>query len=972
MRLIWLLLTLLLVICSCHRQEKNFEQIYAPFLQEETVWADSMLLEMTLDEKIGQLLVLKSTEELNRDSLANWVWNLHIGGWMPEGISLANYKQLTDSLQNIARIPLLMGTAQTIALNNQFTDVIDYPLPATISAIPSRQKKDYLLAQYVEQCKLLNVHFSLAPALQIADTSQIIFDTYALENNPEEQLFRSYTTMHELQKEKVLSIAGPFRELYFASETDEGTKAKRDSLMNRYFNLSQNGLSGLMIDNAVFRADTNRFYPYGFLTEYLQEFASFDGLMFAQPDSMTTALDLLHGGVDVLLIKGEVWQTIAAIRKAVNEGFLTVEQLNTKVRKVLRAKTWLDLDDTRPKLSEEAIADLFAKENHVYPVYELYESALTLANNMDSIVPFTKLDKQSFKLIKLGDPSTRVFEKTFRKYANLSVYRKLTREEDGGWESLNDKSLKKKTIVLTLTNVLLEVDKDEAFIASINELSKSTKLVVVNFGSPFNLRYFSEKVTMVQAYEFNGTTQAQVAQLLFGGLQAKGKLPLALSDLLEQGQGFSNSITRLRYGMPQEVGIAPHKLVDIDAIIYDAIRAKAMPGCQILIVKEGMVIYDKSFGHFTYEKQQSVGGNDLYDIASVTKVAATTIAAMKAYEDGRFKLNQRLSDLLDLDKSKLKGISVKEFLTHRTGLQSYVPITKYLNNRDTFVNGCNDYFCYTQQGDYNLRVGDSLYLNYHHMDSIWNASYDVKRKRRKRYLYSDLNFILLQRAIERRTNSSLDKYVDRKFYKPLNLTRTGFNPIRRFAKTDIVPTAFDEKWRKEQIQGYVHDETATLLGGVAGNAGIFSTASDMAVLFQMLLNKGSYGGEQYLKPETVDLFTKRVRGGRGLGFEVKTKSGTGSCSPYAPNGTYGHKGFTGTCAWVDKENELVYIFLTNRIYPNYKNNRLMRKKVRQRVHSVVYKSLNSYEPIQKEEIDEADKTSVIMANWPEEDCEEEG
>ncbi|MFT7450845.1 MAG: beta-N-acetylhexosaminidase, partial [Patescibacteria group bacterium] len=595
MRPFCLYLTLLLVICSCHREEKNFEQIYAPFLQVETVWADSMLLEMTMDEKIGQLLVLKTTEEVDKDSLAYWVWNLGIGGWMPEGISLSDYTSLTDSLQCIARIPLLMGTAQTVALNNQFTDVIDYPLPATISAILSRQKKDVLLAQYVKQCKALNVHFSLVPALQMADTSQIIFDAYALENNSEEQLFLSYSTMDELQKEKVLSIAGPFRDLFFAAETDEPAKAWRDSLMNRYFNLSQNGLSGLMIDNAIFRADTNRFYPYGFLTEYLQEYASFNGLIFAQADSMTNAFDLLHGGVDVLLVNGQVWQTVAAIRKAVNEGFLSVEQLNAKVRKVLRAKTWLDLDHRRPNLSEEKIARLFAKEDHVYPIYDLYESALTLANNMDSIIPFIQLNKQYFKLIALGDPSMRVFEKTFRKYANLSVYRKLTREEDGGWQSLNDKSLKRKTIVLTLADVLLDADRDEAFIASVNELSKSTKVVLANFGSPFNLRYFSEKVTMVQAYEFNGTTQSQVAQLLFGGLQAKGELPLALSECLEQGQGFSNPITRLRYGMPQQVGIAPHKLVDIDAIIYDAIRAKAMPGCQILIVKEGMVIYDKSF-----------------------------------------------------------------------------------------------------------------------------------------------------------------------------------------------------------------------------------------------------------------------------------------------------------------------------------------------------------------------------------------
>ena len=972
MRSIWLIFLLLIVLSSCHRKEKGFEQIYAPFLQSETAWADSMLQQMTLEEKIGQLVILQTGEGLQKDSLMDWVADLNVAGWMPGSVSTTDYLFLTKQLQSQSRIPLLFGTTQTVALNNQFTDVIDYPLPVTISAIPSRKKKDILLAQYVKQCKAMNIQFSLAPGLQMADTSRAKYDSYALENDAEELLFRSYSIMYELQKEKIFSIAGPFKELYFSTNQDDEGIPLRDSLMNQYFNLSQNGLSGLVIDNAAFKADTNRFYPFNFLKDYLQEHASFDGLIFGFPDSLHNAFELLHGGVDILFVNQNPRAVVAQIHNSVKDGFLKEEQLDVKVRKLLLAKTWLGLDKEPPTINEENIENLFAKEKHVYPVYQLFESSLTLANNMDSILPFKNLDKQSFKLVQLGDPSMRVFEKAFAKYDSYSTYPKLRIEEETEtWPALESKKLKKKTLVVTLANVLLEKEKDAAIINSINEWSKNNKVVLVNFGSPFNLRPFDKTVTIVQAYELNATTQSQAAQLLFGGLQAKGKLPIALNDFLDQGQGFSNGITRLKYGMAEEVGIAAYKLVDIDAIVHRAIRKGAMPGCQVMVVKSGNVIYDKSFGHFTYDKKKKVSGNHLYDIASVTKIAATTLAAMKAYENNKLPLKKPISKMLGLEKRKLRNITAKDLLIHRSGLQSYVPITKYLNNRDTFVNGCNDYFCKIPQGDYKIRIGDSLYLNRYHMDSIWEESFAVKRKRRKRYLYSDLNFILLQKTIEKQTRTTLDKYVNRSFYKPLNLRRTAFNPMPKFSRSEIAPTAMDDKWRKEQVHGYVHDETATLLGGVAGNAGVFSNTTDMAVLFQMLLNKGTYGGEEYFKPETIDLFTKKTSGHRALGFEVKTSKGTRGCSPYATNyETFGHRGFTGTCVWVDKEQELVYIFLTNRIYPNYKNSGLAKRKVRSRVHSVIYKALNSYKPDIPEEV--LSDREEAMASWPVEDCEVEG
>ncbi len=959
MHRILMIVVLLGCLWSCHRQEKGFEQIYAPFLQTSTVWADSMLVEMTLDEKIGQLLFVHSTHSIPTDSLAKWAWQGYLGGWLPEGLSLDEYLRQSDTVQALCRIPLMVGTQQPVALNNNFTDVPHYPLPTTLSAISTEWQHLVILDQYVEQCQTLGIHFSLSPLLNTPDTTLGADEQYATHVNADSRLYWPYKVMNRLQDNGIFSVGAPLKKLFHTQESDAEGVAFRDSMMHPWFNLSQNGLSGLLIDRDLFLSDTNRFRPADYLTGYLQKHASFDGMVFGQPDSTVSAIDLLHSGVGVLILKDtSPLPYIQQIRQAVEIGALSASVINEQARKVLLAKTWLGLDICPPKLDEEIARELLNKDHHVYPIYQLYEHSMTLANNPDSLLPFQYPERMYFKLVSVGEEPVKKFNSTFRKYANYNLYRSVEQTENGRWKALNVNQLKNNTVVLSLVDVELEAAPDSAFIASINELSRHTEVVVVNFGTVLNLRYFDPAVAIVQAHELNPTTQSMAAQLLFGGMSSEGKLPMSLAAHLPAGQGYTYPVSRLKYTLPQEVGIAPHKLVDIDAIVYTAIREGAMPGCQVMIVKEGKVIYDKNFGYQTYDKSQPVRSVHLYDLASVTKVAATSLMAMKAYEDRLFRLDERVGQLLKLDRSPIRNITVRDLCLHRTGLQPFLPITPYLNNRDSLVNGCNKYFCRIKQGNYNIALTDSMYFNHQYVDTLWRDIYQVTPKR-KRFLYSDLNFIVLQGALESVSNMDMTTYLDQHFYRPLNLTRTSFNPMKRYSASQIAPTAYDYKWRKRLVRGYVHDESAALLGGVAGNAGLFSNANDMAILFQMLLNKGTYGGRQYLRPATVDLFTANHQKGRGLGFEVKTKSGTGGCAYQAGNGTYGHKGFTGTCVWVDPENELIYIFLSNRVYPNHKNRQLMTDRVRQRVHTVVYRAFNSYQLSPYEQYSEP-----AIAAWP--------
>jgi CubicO group peptidase (beta-lactamase class C family) len=329
---------------------------------------------------------------------------------------------------------------------------------------------------------------------------------------------------------------------------------------------------------------------------------------------------------------------------------------------------------------------------------------------------------------------------------------------------------------------------------------------------------------------------------------------------------------------------------------------------------------------------------------------------MKLYDEEKVQLTQPLKSLIDIDKgSRLKNIKIRELLTHRSGLQSNMPIARYILDKDSTGNRCTGPFCKEQRGEYSIAVADSFYMNPIYIDSIWQEVFDIKPYRRKRYRYSDVNFNLLMRVIEERGGKSIDEYIKRHFYQPLNLERLSYTPARYFKKRDIVPTAKEDRFRNQLIHGYVHDESAALLGGVAGNAGLFGNTESLAPLMQMLLNRGEYGGRSYLKPKTVDLFTKQQRNSnRAYGFDVKTKNGTNACASEADDATFGHTGFTGTCVWVDPENELIFIFLSNRIYPDVRNRKLFRDKVRSRIHSLVYEALDTYpeRPVEEEKEEE--------------------
>lgn len=940
-----LVLLVLAFWTSCEQslqENKPVVERRTPFLNLDVASSDSILLEMTLEEKIGQLLVLKSdlSQEGLLDRSLQMVEEGKLGGVILEKMKVAEYVNAINSLNQKSKTPLLNGTQQAVVLNNQFSDVVQFPLPPSIGSIQNDTLQKELESLFVEQCKTLGINFALTPSTNSISLKDKSYLPQLFENDNKDKFIRAQRVLQNLKTEKILSIGNSFSDFH---QLENDTLGILDSLLAHQTFLVENGVSGYLVDEAVILQDSIHLLPPFFLKNYLKEKMDFDGLLIGELTENTSVNELLYTGIDLMIVQDSAAAVYDYIYQSIQEGLISESVLDAKVQKILLAKKYAGLDK-KPYHVSTYLADPILKNlNYKYFVRKLFEKSITLAHHYNNLLPYTKTFNRNFRIINVGQDKLETFKEYFSKYANYQVFNHRPRK-DGSIKPVKTVFHKYSTSVVVLDNLDLDLAEHEKFIKSINDLSKSAKLTVVNFGNALNLQYFDTTLTLVQVFEKNEITESLVPQLLFGGMSAQGSLPISIAPHLLYRDRNSTKITRLKYTVPEEIGIAPEKLVGIDAIIQAGIKKRAIPGAQVLVVKEGKVIFNESFGYHTYDKKQKVKNSDLYDLASLTKVAATSLGMMDLYEDKKIKIQDRLRDHLSLSKDATIGrTTLKQLMTHSSGLQANVPIARFYLNKDTLVGDCNQYFCKSPDEIYSIKVADSMYLDARWIDTLWNKVEHLKLKRRGRFRYSDVNFYLLHRLVNQKANQGMDTFLENNFYKSLNLRRLSFNPLKKFKAENIVPTENDKNWREQLLRGYVHDESAALLGGVAGSAGLFSNSNDLAILFQMLMNGGTYGDMKFLKPETIQKFTSANYGNhRGLGFVVKGRRSANSLSSDASPTTYGHTGFTGTCIWVDPENELIYVFLSNRIHPKKSNTRLFRNQIRRRIHDVIYDALGSY------------------------------
>lgn len=938
-----LLLSLMLTISACHRSTNWHNATPSPFMQQaDLTYIDSLILHMNLEEKVGQLICLKINDQAayKEERLYQMVKAGHIGNLILQNYNVESYTRIINNCQAISKLPLLNGTTELVSLSNQFQDAPKFPTAATISALSDDATQMQLLQLYIQQCKALGINFSIAPNTQTPLNKNQSYNYQTYEHETEALLQRAIVTTKHLQAHNILAIANAYGEAQYFPNDSLGIHHDELSLQRA---LSDNGLSGWMVNNDIYKIDTlDRLFP-NFLQDYLYDRFGFGGLLISEITENASVGKLLHAGSDIFVTE-DAHAVFETLKSYVTEGIITEDALNKKVQKVLLAKKWIHKDlKQNPSINPK-----WASKNVLYPDYDyfiehLYQSSCILANNYKEILPFKRTYKRNFRVFQYGEKPLFSFQKYFNKYASFA---NKTYEIDAGSsfpiEDLVKKS--KATNIITISDIDLQTLAHHDFVQKVNELSQQSKVVLINFGNPYNLALLDTTITTIQIFENNKTTQQQAAQLLFGAAPTTGRLPLDIADHLPYNLSNPLRLSRLQYDQAQAVGIAPEKLVEIDAIVQTAIKEKVMPGCQILVAKSGKVIYNKGFGYHTYSKKRAVSTSDIYDIASITKIASTTLAAMKLYEKGTFQLTDNIAKHLTLnDSSELKDINLYRLFIHESNLQPNMPIAPYVFSKKAKNRECSKYYCNEKQEDYSIQIAKNMFLQNQWVDSIWTNVYDIEPYDTRKYRYSDVNFNLIQKLIETKSQKSLDEFVNTHFYKPLNLRNCGYQPIKKHALNKIVPTAIDNKWRKQLVHGYVHDESAALLGGVAGNAGLFSNAEDLATLFQMLLNGGRYGDKQYLQPKIIKLFTSKQDGThRGLGFDRASKSDRSSTSEEASYLTFGHTGFTGTSVWVDPKEELIFVFLSNRIHPSIKNRKLFKQGIRKRVHSVVYNAIDSY------------------------------
>ncbi|MDR2836314.1 MAG: serine hydrolase, partial [Bacteroidales bacterium] len=616
-------------------------------------------------------------------------------------------------------------------------------------------------------------------------------------------------------------------------------------------------------------------------------------------------------------------------------------------KKILKAKYWLGLSKYKPIELKNIYEDLNNVSAKIIQE-ELIEKSITLVSNKDSLIPLKNLDTLKIASIILGSNSITTFENRLKYYDKVDVffYKKETTFEE---ENKLLEKLKNYNIIIIgihgmSRNSATNFNVSNKYTDLIEKLSKQHKVILDIFGNPYSLLNFTEPTNIsaiIVSYNDWTITNDFSAQLIFGGIPALGNLPVNVCDCFQFGTSIETMKIRLKYTkIPETVGVNSTILIKIDSIVDYAIKNEVCPGGQIVAAKDGVIFYQNSFGKFTYKKDSKKTEDfDLYDLASVTKVLATTFAMQKLYDEKKYSFNENLSRyLIDLKGTNKENLTFKDILTHSGGLKSWINFYKESISSENYKNWYSD----KKSEKFPFQVAENMFITKNVKDSIFKQILESDLGTYGKYLYSDLGFYLLRYYVEKTTSEQFDIYLEKNFYKPTGAWATCFNPLQKFDKNNIAPTEIDTTYRKQTIQGFVHDQGAAMLGGISGHAGLFSDANDIAKLLQIMLNEGEYGGKRYFSKEVTKLFTKYQfdpkKNKRGLAWEKNSPDGIGSGSKTSSYKAFGHNGFTGPLIWADPEYNFSFVFVCNRTYPNAENKKILTSNIRTNIEEILYQS----------------------------------
>lgn len=971
--LLLLALAYLLVATSFTRQPQQPMPSIEGLLKENA-WVDSTYATLTPDERLGQLFWLRA--HTDKDATYEQSVEEQVKKYQPGGLCFFNptakgtpekQVELTNRYQALAtnKLPMFITIDGEWGLGMRMRGTaMSFPRQLMLGAIEDNTLIYEMGAQIAKHCKRVGVNLNFAPVADVNNNAaNPVIGFRSFGENPYNVAAKAYQYMLGMQDNGVMASAK-----HFPGHGDTGTDshydlpvirhdlARLDSIELFPFKiLIRQGVGSIMIAHLNIPALDNTpnlasSLSPKIVTGLLRNKLNYKGLILTDALEMQAVTKnfpkgevearALAAGNDVLLLPGDVDAAFRVVKQWLAAGKLDSNAVNASVKKVLLWKHRMGIENYKPVPLEGVRADV--NDNEALAVKrDLIANALTLVKNDDDFLP---LKSSNLASLAIGASSGNAFQKRLSFFGKIETF---TSGKDVP-TSLLAKLKDKDAVIVSLHDMSQFASKGYGLTQGtkdfIEALRKQTRVILVMFGNPYAAKYFENVPNLLVCYEEDDEVQDLAAQALFGVFPLRGKLPVTASPALPAGTGVvTEAVQRLGYGVPEEVGMSSQKLEKMDALMDEAIAEGATPGGVVLVARRGKIVWRKSYGHHTYDQNaRSTEPDDIWDLASITKVAASTISLMKLQDEGKFDPKDPVEKYLpEFANTNKKGIPLVEMMTHRGRLMPWIKF--YEKTITSAAKPSPDFYQSKKSEAYPLPVAKDLWLKAAYGKEIWHQILDSPLEPSKEYKYSDLGFYIAGEIVARLGGMPIENYVQQAFYQPLGLQTMTYRPLEKFPLDRIPPTENDDYFRDRRIQGYVHDMGAAMLNQATGHAGLFSDAEDLAVLMQMLLNKGSYGGIQYLRPETIHYYTTRCEGctRRGIGFDMfqKNTNYENNLSLKASEGTFGHLGFTGTAVWVDPAEELIYIFLSNRTFPTMKNNKLGKLNTRVKVQDVVYEAI---------------------------------
>ena len=937
----------------------------------QTRWVDSIYKSMSLEQKIGQLFMVQAfsnqTSKQNKP-IKELIEKHHIGGIIFSKGTPVKQAKLTNEFQSVAKTPLFIAMDAEWGLAMRLDSVYAFPWNMTLGALKDNNLVEQTGKHIAQHCKRLGVHIDFAPDIDInTNPKNPIIGNRSFGESKFNVAQKGIAFTRGMQSVGVLACAKHFpghgdteKDSHKTLPTISFSKERLESTEFYPFEqLIHSGVTSAMVGHLNIPAlDEGKpaSISYKIVSGILKQRINFQGLVFSDAlgmkgvadytDTAQVDLQAFLAGNDVLLMSSDPIKGIEAIKNAYNTGIINEYRLAYSVKKILKGKYWAGLHHYTPISLTNLTKDLNKKEDELL-CEKIYEKAITLVQNNKNILPLKDLDSKKTAYIKFGDDSGWEF------FKHLRYYQDVVQLKSGSWEALSKEMAPYNRIIIGVhrsnANPWADYKLTAQELALLEKIVEQKEVILTFFVKPYALLDISEikKIgAIIMAYQNTPLAQQKAAQLIYGAIPFEGILPVTAHKEILFGRNFpTKSLKRLGYGIAENAGINSNHFYKIDSIVNEAIQKQMTPSAQVLVARNGTVVYNKSFGRCTYNSSsEQVTNNTLYDLASLTKILSTLPELIEFYDKQKIKLNTPLATLLPMLKGTNKeNITLKEALSHYGQLQSWLPFYTKTIDKNTKVLSPEVYNSNLSK-QYPTQVAENLFIRENYQDTILASIAQSELIKKKKYLYSDLSYYLFQKYIETQKGKPLNEIVRKDFYNSMGAYQLTYLPLQQFSKTQIAPTEDDKNFRQQLIRGYVHDQGAAMLGGVAGHAGLFGTANDVAKMMQLYLQKGYYGGIRYFSANAFDTFNKTYfiseRNRRALGFDKPQPKGESgpTCDCVSPE-SFGHTGFTGTFAWADPQTQTIYIFLSNRTFPNSDNKKLITENIRAKIQRVIQESI---------------------------------